>query len=237
MLITNAIKSLKNGGVSYTEVQFFSDLPLAANNAQSIFIVKKPSGTYFVNRKRAGLYISDGTSWSRLGDLANMIRTVDVINNVTSTDIDKPLSAKQGRDLQNKIDDIKVRVSQSNRSQITVNSTTATTIATTSITPRSAENRIILLAYGMVKGNGSTGSHLVHLAKNGTLLYPYVKIKLENNSMPRLLSFAKMDLPQTTNEITYELKAFKNTNSASAAVYGPDGAGNAPQILAYELLG
>lgn len=78
-------------------VNYFDDLPSASSHTGKIYIVQLDQGVVFINKKRAGLYISNGVSWSRLGDLTNMLKTSDVVNNLTSTDSDKPLSANQGK--------------------------------------------------------------------------------------------------------------------------------------------
>lgn len=55
--------------VGYEDVATFADLPEAADNVDKICIVKIATGTLFVNRKRAGLYRSDGVVWKRLGQI------------------------------------------------------------------------------------------------------------------------------------------------------------------------
>jgi len=82
------------------EVEYFSQLPSAINSTNDIYIVLKDSGVAFINKKHAGVYYSDGSSWLRLGDLTNMLKSTDVINDLASTNIDKPLSANQGKLLQ-----------------------------------------------------------------------------------------------------------------------------------------
>lgn len=82
------------------EVEYFSQLPSAINSTNDIYIVLKDSGVAFINKKHAGVYYSDGSSWLRLGDLTNMLKSTDVINDLVSTNIDKPLSANQGKLLQ-----------------------------------------------------------------------------------------------------------------------------------------
>ena len=98
------LKSLLITGISAQQLiktyNTYSDLPDATINNGKIYIVEFDQGIPFINKKRAGLYGSDGTSWSRLGDLANMLKSTDVIDNLTSTDTDKPLSANQGKLLQ-----------------------------------------------------------------------------------------------------------------------------------------
>mgnify|MGYP000847664211 FL=1 len=98
------LKSLLITGISAQQLiktyNTYSDLPDPTINSGKIYIVEFDQGIPFINKKRAGLYRSDGTSWSRLGDLANMLKSTDVIDNLISTDTDKPLSANQGKLLQ-----------------------------------------------------------------------------------------------------------------------------------------
>ena len=51
----------------YSDVDTFADLPDASDNTGEVYLVKTTTGVIFVNRKRAGLYLSDGTSWARMG--------------------------------------------------------------------------------------------------------------------------------------------------------------------------
>ncbi len=75
---TESDPSLKNSIISgadltsqinYPQVNTFADLPSASSNTGKIYIVLQGSGIYIVNRKSAGLYISNGTSWDRLGNI------------------------------------------------------------------------------------------------------------------------------------------------------------------------
>mgnify|MGYP003672493857 FL=1 len=82
------------------DAEYYSNLPPAPDRANDIYIVLKDSGVRFVNKKNAGLYKSDGVNWTRLADLTNMLKSTDVINDLISTNADKPLSANQGKLLQ-----------------------------------------------------------------------------------------------------------------------------------------
>ena len=82
------------------DAEYYSNLPPAPDRANDIYIVLKDSGVRFVNKKYAGLYKSDGVNWTRLADLTNMLKSTDVINDLISTNADKPLSANQGKLLQ-----------------------------------------------------------------------------------------------------------------------------------------
>lgn len=56
---------------TYPEAANFAALPAAADNIGTIYAVLAPQGTWFVNRKPAGYYRSDGAEWVYLGDLAD----------------------------------------------------------------------------------------------------------------------------------------------------------------------
>jgi len=62
-------------GSTYTEVNLYADLPSAAVNSNKIFVVRTSSGTYMTSRKEAGLYRSNGVSWSRLGDIPSFFNS------------------------------------------------------------------------------------------------------------------------------------------------------------------
>lgn len=55
--------------VNYPEVGTYADLPDAAESTDEIFLVLEPTGTLGIDRKRAGLWRSNGTAWYRLGTL------------------------------------------------------------------------------------------------------------------------------------------------------------------------
>jgi len=65
---------------NYTQVATFADLPAASGYAGEVFVVLTATGTWPFNRKRAGLYRSNGSSWDRLG----VAPTAEDINAVTS---------------------------------------------------------------------------------------------------------------------------------------------------------
>lgn len=79
------------------KVDYYADLPSAANNPEAIYYVLNNS---LLTLKFSGAYSSNGVSWTRLTDLTTFIRRADVVNNLISTDTDKPLSANQGKLLQ-----------------------------------------------------------------------------------------------------------------------------------------
>ena len=49
------------------EVNTFADLPAASNNDGKKYVVKTPSGVIGINKKYAGTYISDGSTWNIFG--------------------------------------------------------------------------------------------------------------------------------------------------------------------------
>lgn len=57
------------GAGTYTEVVNFAALPAAAAHTGEIYVVLVGTGVYFINRKPAGFYVSDGIDWTMLGDL------------------------------------------------------------------------------------------------------------------------------------------------------------------------
>lgn len=80
-------------------VNTYSDLPNVVLYNGKVYLVKTPTGIWPFNRS-AGLYISDGTTWNLMPSLEGTLVAADVINNLTSTAVDKPLSANMGRVLE-----------------------------------------------------------------------------------------------------------------------------------------
>lgn len=58
-----------SAGGTYAEVANFAALPPAAAHTNEIYVVLASSGVYFINRKSAGFYVSDGVNWTLIGDL------------------------------------------------------------------------------------------------------------------------------------------------------------------------
>lgn len=63
-------------GATYPEVNNFSELPTPASayNGKT-YLVRNSSGAYILNRREAGLYISLGGAWRRLGDIPSFFRS------------------------------------------------------------------------------------------------------------------------------------------------------------------
>jgi len=56
-------------GSTYTQVNYYSELPSASLFSGKIFIVRNGSGNYVIDRKESGMYFSDGADWRHLNDL------------------------------------------------------------------------------------------------------------------------------------------------------------------------
>jgi len=65
-----------SSGATYPEVNNFSELPTPASayNGKT-YLVRNSSGTYILNRKESGLYISLGSAWRRLGDIPSFFKS------------------------------------------------------------------------------------------------------------------------------------------------------------------
>lgn len=60
------------GSANYSEVNTYADLPAAATAAGMTMLVLQETGTWILGTlKRAGLYYSDGSTWTRLGNAQN----------------------------------------------------------------------------------------------------------------------------------------------------------------------
>lgn len=73
--IFNAFSNgLSTGGASggtlggFPQVDYVANLPPASSNTNLVYTVLNPSGTWLIDRKEAGLYKSDGSTWTRLGN-------------------------------------------------------------------------------------------------------------------------------------------------------------------------
>lgn len=53
--------------LSYPQVDTYADLPSAVAFAGKVYLVLTTTGVWFVNRKRRGLWRSDGAVWTRMG--------------------------------------------------------------------------------------------------------------------------------------------------------------------------
>lgn len=53
--------------IGYPEVDTYADLPLASERPEGIYVVLTATGVWGVNRKRTGMWRSNGVNWNRLG--------------------------------------------------------------------------------------------------------------------------------------------------------------------------
>lgn len=61
--------TITNNYNQYSEVNTYADLPVASDNINKTYQVKTTTGIIYINRKLAGFYRSNGTSWLYLGDV------------------------------------------------------------------------------------------------------------------------------------------------------------------------
>lgn len=63
--------------INYTEVNTYTDLPAANTQPNKVFIVRQDSGTWSLGtKKKSGLYYSNGTVWSFMGNSVSLDDTV-----------------------------------------------------------------------------------------------------------------------------------------------------------------
>ena len=55
--------------LAYPVVETYDNLPNVITHVGEVFLVKLATGIIFINRRRSGLYISDGSEWTRMGRL------------------------------------------------------------------------------------------------------------------------------------------------------------------------
>ena len=75
---------------TYNEVDMFSSLPLAADNAGALYYVNTQTGVIFINRKLRGWYRSDGNVWLYGGDLdisADEVSYDNAVSGLTATNV------------------------------------------------------------------------------------------------------------------------------------------------------
>lgn len=62
--INEALNAFNSSKIIDGEVDTYADLPAPANHNGEIWLVKTTTGIVFVNKKVAGLYVSNGTTWA-----------------------------------------------------------------------------------------------------------------------------------------------------------------------------
>lgn len=68
-VVDEALESYQPEEINYTEVVTYADLPDPVEFANETFVVLVSTGIFGFNRKRAGMWRSNGVSWHRLGAL------------------------------------------------------------------------------------------------------------------------------------------------------------------------
>jgi len=90
------------GGTSYIDgrVSTYADLPSAALNDDKVFIVEIPTGIPFVNRKKAGLYYSNGTSWEFMPSSvqADYVLYNNTVSGIVGTDLQAAVDTLASQD-------------------------------------------------------------------------------------------------------------------------------------------
>lgn len=71
---TTAVSQPVAGGFIDGKVSLFSDLPPSGQNTGKVYLVTQTSGIVFLTRKERGLYISNGSAWSLIGDWSAMLQ-------------------------------------------------------------------------------------------------------------------------------------------------------------------
>lgn len=79
--------TINNTFTGYSHVSTFANLPSASSYTNQYFIVDNPSGVWLINRKEAGFYKSDGTSWNFVGTSVDMTSLSDGTTSVTASPI------------------------------------------------------------------------------------------------------------------------------------------------------
>jgi len=94
--VLNSLGEILDGGIDTAtlkdgwdgEVNTFADLPTASNNDGKKYVVKTPTGVVGINKKYAGTYISDGSTWNIFGykqaSVINQVLTGYIIASSTS---------------------------------------------------------------------------------------------------------------------------------------------------------
>lgn len=89
MITSSIVPSGQTGQTTTTEptvssvidgkVSTFSQLPSAFSSNGKVYLVTQSTGIVFINRRERGLYISDGTNWSLIGDWSAIMKDTDFV--------------------------------------------------------------------------------------------------------------------------------------------------------------
>ena len=83
---------IKDKTIGYPEADTYADLPAAGDHTEETYVVLTATGVWGVNRKRTGMWRSDGVNWVRLG----VAPTLEQLGGISS-------DAPQGKKKVNKI--------------------------------------------------------------------------------------------------------------------------------------
>jgi hypothetical protein len=90
------------GGTSYIDgrVSTYADLPSASLNDDKVYIVEIPTGVPFVNRKKAGLYYSNGTTWEFMPSSvqADYVLYNNTVSGIVGTDLQTAVDTLASQD-------------------------------------------------------------------------------------------------------------------------------------------
>jgi len=88
---SNTLGSTSGESSGFEQVNSYSDLPAAAAHTGEVYTVLSAEGLWLINRKEAGLYKSDGATWTRLGSWIDAFNDANlaVYNNDDNTKIAK----------------------------------------------------------------------------------------------------------------------------------------------------
>lgn len=64
---SNTLGASSSGGSGFEQVSNYSNLPAASEHSGEVYVVLAAEGLWLLDRKEAGLYKSDGSTWTRLG--------------------------------------------------------------------------------------------------------------------------------------------------------------------------
>lgn len=98
-MVFNAFNAFSNtlgspssgGGSGFEQVSNYSSLPTASEHSGEVYVVLNAEGLWLIDRKEAGLYKSDGSSWTRLGGWLDAFEdgNLTIYNTVDNTKLAK----------------------------------------------------------------------------------------------------------------------------------------------------
>jgi len=81
------IRKAEMPGILDGKVTDFASLPLASDNAGKFYVVENTTGVIFVNRRKAGIYVSNGTDWTYLTSFVAEQIPFQPTADITATDV------------------------------------------------------------------------------------------------------------------------------------------------------